>query len=297
MAVEHGKAQQGASMSATETPRKPKRFPLTLDQVAAGPLRAGTERELLRPQAPLKHAERDRRKQHVPQGVGLDGLSMRQHMVQRLVNEGIHHPGLIDAFMRIPRHWFVDTALVNQAYEDTSLPIGLGQTISKPSVIASMVTLLLTRPGLMAPDAPHPLGRCLDIGTGCGYQAALLSCLARQVVSIERLQVLHLKARTHLDQLRRDLPGWQDVRLVYGDGMLGHAPNAPYDTVIAAAGGQAIPQAWLDQLAPGGRLVAPMEDHRTGHQMLTAIDRLPDGQIQQTVAGQVLFVPLKSGVT
>ena len=282
-------------MSSGESRRTAKRFPLTLDKVSTPASRAGGG-DLLRPQAPLEQAERDRRQQHVPLGVGLDGLKMRQHMVQRLASEGIRHPGLLDAFMRIPRDWFVDTGLVNQAYEDTSLPIGLGQTISKPSVVASMVTLLLGRPGV-SPDAPQPLGRCLDIGTGCGYQAAVLSCLARQVVSIERLQGLHVKARTNLDKLRRELPGWQDVRLVYGDGMLGHAPQAPYDTIIAAAGGQAIPQAWLDQLAPGGRLVAPMQDARTGHQVLTAIDRLPDGQIQQTVAGQVLFVPLKSGVT
>lgn len=281
--------------------RPPKRFPLTLDKVSsqATPRTAGAG-EVLRPQAPLQQAELDRRRQHVPQGVGLDSLSVRQNMVQRLVQEGIHHQAVLDAFMRVPRHWFVDSALVNQAYEDTSLPIGLGQTISKPSVIASMIMLLLARPGQAAEGAStaaRPLGRCLDIGTGCGYQAAILSCLSRQVVSIERLQGLHLKARANLDRLQQELAGWQDVRLVYGDGMLGHAPQAPYDTIIAAAGGQAVPQAWLDQLAPGGRLVAPLQDPRTGHQMLTAIDRLPDGQIQQTVAGQVLFVPLKSGVT
>ena len=108
---------------------------------------------------------------------------------------------------------------------------------------------------------------------------------------------LHLKARANLDRLRAGLPGWQDVRLVYGDGMLGHPPNAPYDTIIAAAGGRAVPAAWLDQLAPGGRLVAPMEDARTGHQILTIVDRLPNGQLQQATAGQVLFVPLKSGTT
>lgn len=284
-----------AIMSSSGATRPVRRFPLTLDKVSS-PVNRGGGGELLRPQAPLEQAERDRRQQHIPKGVGLDGLKMRQHMVQRLAKEGIHHQGLLDAFMRIPRDWFVDTALVNQAYEDTSLPIGLGQTISKPSVVASMVMLLLGRPSVSS-DTQHPLGRCLDIGTGCGYQAAVLSCLARNVVSIERVQGLHLKARMHLDRLRRELPGWQDVRLVYADGMLGHPPQAPYDTIIAAAGGQAIPPAWLDQLAPGGRLVAPMQDARTGHQVLTAIDRLPDGQIQQSVAGQVLFVPLKSGVT
>lgn len=223
-------------------------------------------------------------------------------MVQRLQADGISHPEVLEAFAQVPRHLFVDTALVNQAYEDTSLPIGLGQTISKPSVVAAMIQLLCVRPGLSAfEESPtqsslKPLGNCLEIGTGCGYQAALLGHLARRVVSIERLRDLHLKARHNLDQLRTTSPSSSDVRLVYGDGMVGHAPAAPYDTIVAAAGGAAVPQAWLDQLAPGGRLVAPTADERGG-QLLVVIDRLPDGRFQQTRAGAVLFVPLKSGVT
>jgi protein-L-isoaspartate(D-aspartate) O-methyltransferase len=275
---------------------KPRRFPLRLDQVAAATPRTSPEREVLRPQAPLEHAARERRLQSTPQGLGMDSQAVQRRMVERLHADGIRHPRLLDAFGTIPRHWFVDSALVNQAYEDTSLPIGLGQTISKPSVIGSMIELLCTRPGVSA-DHPQPLGHCLDIGTGCGYQAALLSLLSRRVISIERLRDLHLKARTHLDRLRQGMPQWPDVRLVYADGMLGHAPNAPYDTIIAAAGGASVPQAWLDQLAPGGRLVAPTEDPRGGAQVLTIIDRLPDGQLQHAVAGQVLFVPLKSGTT
>lgn len=305
-------------MSDAEQPRAPKRFPLTLDKVSSSrtsmassplttsaasmassasqkPATASAPRDMLRPQAPLHQAALDRQRQHVPVGVGLDGSGMRQRMVNRLQQEGITHPGLLEAFTRIPRHWFVDTALVNQAYEDTSLPIGLGQTISKPSVIASMIMLLLSRPG-MTESTPKPLGRCLDIGTGCGYQAAILSCQAKQVVSVERLQGLHTKARAHLNRLRSELPGWPDVRLVYGDGMLGHPPQAPYDTIISAAGGDALPPAWLDQLAPGGRLVAPIQGDRAGQQQLVAIDKLADGSLQRSVAGQVLFVPLKSGV-
>src|SRR5690606_16088282 len=108
-------------------------------------------------------------------------------------------------------------------------------------------------------------------GTGCGYQAALLTVLARQVVSVERLRDLHLKARRNLDQLRQLLPQWPDARLVYGDGMLGHPPSAPYDTIIAAAGGAELPAAWLQQLAPGGRLVAPTQDGRG--QVLAVVDR------------------------
>ncbi|HET6787124.1 MAG TPA: protein-L-isoaspartate O-methyltransferase [Aquabacterium sp.] len=283
-------------MSSAPSGNKPRRFPLRLDQVAATPARPTSPRELLRPQAPLEHAARDRRQQSTPQGLGMDSRAVQRRMVERLYADGIRHQRLLEAFSAIPRHWFVDSALVNQAYEDTSLPIGLGQTISKPSVIGSMIELLCVRPGL-TPETVHPLGHCLDIGTGCGYQAALLSVLSRRVVSVERLRDLHLKARANLDRLRRDMPHWQDVRLVYGDGMLGHPPNAPYDTIIAAAGGAAVPQPWIEQLAPGGRLVAPMEDPRTGHQVLTIIDRLPNGQLQQAVAGQVLFVPLKSGTT
>ena len=294
-------------MSASQPDRKPRRFPLQLDQMAtvkssgpkpaAGP--AGGARELLRPQAHMQQAEQDRRKHSTPQGVGMDSVHVRRRMVERLVSDGIQHPDVLDAFSRVPRHLFIDTALVNQAYEDTSLPIGLGQTISKPSVVAAMLQLLCVRPGLPEPTSFKfkPLGSCLEIGTGCGYQAALLGHLSRRVVSIERLRDLHLKARTNLDTMRQHLPEWPDVRLVYGDGMIGHSPQAPYDTIIAAAGGAALPQAWLDQLAPGGRLVAPTEDGRPGSQVLTILDRLPDGSLQYSRAGAVLFVPLKSGIT
>ncbi|MFT3856300.1 MAG: protein-L-isoaspartate O-methyltransferase [Aquabacterium sp.] len=293
-------------MSQGQSDRKPRRFPLQLDQVAtvraAGPKPAGAAvnpRELLRPQAHLQQAERDRRHQSVPQGVGLDSVHVRRRMVERLMADGISHQALLEVFAKVPRHLFVDSALVNQAYEDTSLPIGLGQTISKPSVVAAMIQLLCLRPGLVVPEGARPakpLGSCLEIGTGCGYQAALLGYLSRRVVSIERLRDLHLRARSNLDAMRQHLPEWPDVRLVYGDGMIGHAPQAPYDTIIAAAGGAAVPQAWLDQLAPGGRLVAPMDDGRAG-QVLTILDRRPDGSLQHSRAGAVLFVPLKSGTT
>jgi protein-L-isoaspartate(D-aspartate) O-methyltransferase len=291
-------------MSQSPSDRKP-RFPLKLDQVAVRPVAgrapapAVAAREVLRPQAPLHQAEQDRRRHTTPGGVGLDSVHVRRRMVERLLADGIGHAGVLDAFGMVPRHLFVDTALVNQAYEDTSLPIGLGQTISKPSVVAAMIQLLCARPGLVGPgaDTPHPLGACLEIGTGCGYQAALLGQMARRVVSIERLHDLHLKARANLELVRPHLPRWPDVRLVFGDGMLGHGPSAPYDTIIAAAGGQALPEAWLDQLAPGGRLVAPTDDGRGGGQVLAIVDRLPDGSLRHSRAGAVLFVPLKSGTT
>jgi protein-L-isoaspartate(D-aspartate) O-methyltransferase len=298
-------------MSEGQSQPKSRRFPLQLDQVArktpavraSAGTPSGSPRELLRPQAPLHQAEQDRRRHAAPSGVGLDSVHVRRRMVQRLMAEGVSHTGLLEALGQVPRHLFVDTALVNQAYEDTSLPIGLGQTISKPSVVAAMIQLLCSRPGLReaptasAPMAGRPLGACLEIGTGCGYQAAVLAGLARRVVSVERLRDLHLKARSNLDGLRHHLPHWPDVRLVYGDGMLGHGPQAPYDTIIAAAGGAQLPQAWLDQLAPGGRLVAPMEDGRPGSQVLAIVDRLADGTLQHSRAGAVLFVPLKSGIT
>ena len=235
-------------------------------------------------------------------GLGMDSQAVRAAMVRKLQAQGVSHPAVLDAMNTVERHRFVDSALVNQAYEDTSLPIGLGQTISKPSVVAAMIQLLCVRPGLIQSNVPgvpgstKPLGNCLEIGTGCGYQAALLGHLARRVVSSERLRDLHHKARSNLDQLRAVVPTSPDVRLVYGDGMIGHAPSAPYDTIIAAAGGAALPQAWLDQLAPGGRLVAPTQDERGG-QVLVIVDRLADGRFQHTRAGAVLFVPLKSGTT
>ena len=285
-----------ATVSGKTPDRKASRFPLRLDQMGAARPAVSRDNLLLRPQAPLQAAERDRKAVMAPQGLGLDSVHVRMRMVERLKIDGLQNPRVLAAFARVPRHLFVDTALVNQAYEDTSLPIGLGQTISKPSVVGAMIALLCARPDLAA-DATRPLGMCLEIGTGCGYQAALLADLSRQVISIERLRDLHLKARQNLDAVRRQMPGSPDVRLVYGDGMLGHAPSAPYDTIIAAAGGRSLPQAWLDQLAPGGRLVAPMDDGRGQGQVLTVVDRHLDGRLAQTVSGAVLFVPLKSGIT
>ncbi|MGE0675172.1 MAG: protein-L-isoaspartate O-methyltransferase, partial [Methylibium sp.] len=163
-------------------------------------------------------------------------------------------------------------------------PIGLGQTISKPSVVARMIELMLA----LQPAGARP--RLLEIGSGCGYQAAVLAQLARQVVSIERLRPLYDKARENLAPLN-----FGNLRLVYGDGRIGHAPNAPYDGIIAAAGGEDIPQPWIDQLGPGGRLVAPMLDARSGGQVLVVIDRHADGNLVRSLHEAVRFVPLKSG--
>ena len=219
--------------------------------------------------------------------MGLDSADVRLRMAQRLRAAGARDERVLDAMARVPRHLFVDAALVTQAYEDTSLPIGHGQTISKPSVVARMIELLM---GGANARASRQLGRVLEVGTGCGYQAAVLAMLARQVVSVERLKPLHDKALRLLAPLRP-----ANLRLVFGDGMLGHPPNAPYDSIIAAAGGDALPAAWLDQLAVGGRLVSPMRQPGSERQVLVVVDRTEQG-CEHTVYEAVHFVPLKSGM-
>ena len=262
----------------------PPRFPLRLERLSQAA--APAARSILRPQAPLQQAAKDAARRVVPSGLGLDSAEVRRRMTRRLQAAGLHDERVLAAMAEVPRHLFVDAALVNQAYEDTSLPIGHGQTISKPSVVGRMIELLLQ--GQTA-RAAGSLGRVLEIGSGCGYQAALLARLASQVWSIERIRPLHDKARGQLQQLRETR-----VRLLHGDGMVGHVAGAPYDSIIAAAGGEALPQAWLDQLAVGGRLVAPMHDARSGGQVLVVVDRSTQGWHEQRL-GAVHFVPLKSG--
>ena len=207
-------------------------------------------------------------------------------MVQKLAAGGVTSALVLRAMGAVERPRFVDSALGNQAYEDTSLPIGLGQTISKPNVVARMCELLLGGPLVQGSGA---LGRVLEIGTGCGYQAAVLSHLAREVYTMERLRGLHDKARDNLRPFRL-----ANVHLLLGDGLLGFASGAPYAAIIVAAGGGAVPQAWCDQLAVGGRLVAPMA-LSGGQQMLLVIDKTPQG-LKQSVLEPVHFVPLKSGI-
>lgn len=217
-----------------------------------------------------------------PTGVGMESQAVRAAMVRKIQGQGVTHLGVLGALQAVERHRFVDSALVNQAYEDTSLPIGLGQTISKPGVVARMLELL-------SQGRSEKLGRVLEIGTGCGYQAALLSHLAREVYSIERLKGLHEKSRENLRWFRLS-----NLHLLFGDGMLGYPKGAPYAAIIAAAGGNDIPQAWIDQLAVGGRLVAPAVT-AAGRQNLVVVDKTPTG-IVRTELEAVLFVPLKSGV-
>lgn len=214
-----------------------------------------------------------------------DFRAVRRDMVNRLARAGIADATVLAAMQEVERHRFVDSALQGQAYKETSLPIGLGQTISKPGVVARMIELLRN-------GASGKLGRVLEVGTGCGYQAAVLSLIATEVYSLERLRGLHDRARENLRTLR--LP---NVHLLFGDGMEGYSKGAPYAGIIAAAGGSAVPAAWTDQLAVGGRLVAPVAGQTGGAsgQALIVIDKTPRG-LQQTIFEAVHFVPLKSGV-
>ncbi len=214
--------------------------------------------------------------------------AVRARMVQKLAAQGIADARVLRAMGTVERHRFVDSALVNQAYEDTSLPIGLGQTISKPNVVARMIELLLGAPALAGKPADK-LGRVLEIGTGCGYQATVLSHVAREVYSIERLRGLHERARANLRHFRL-----ATVHLLLGDGMLGYPKGAPYAGIIAAAGGDAVPEAWTEQLAVGGRIVAPTSA-ANGGQILVVIDKSARG-LERRILEAVHFVPLKSGI-
>ena len=271
-------------MSAAERPAR--KFPLQLDGLKP-PVRkpAPVSHPVLRPQQHLAHAHAEATRRTAPSGMGLDSADVRLRMAQRLRATGVRNEHVLDAIARVPRHLFVDAALVTQAYEDTSLPIGHGQTISKPSVVARMIELLM---GGATARATHRLGRVLEVGTGCGYQAAVLAVLAQQVVSVERLKQLCDKARALLAPMRP-----ANMRLVYGDGMLGHAPNAPYDSIIAAACGSEVPECWLAQLAVGGRLISPVVG-LAKRQTLVVVDRAEAGY-HRTEHEAVQFVPLKSG--
>jgi protein-L-isoaspartate(D-aspartate) O-methyltransferase len=195
---------------------------------------------------------------------------------------GVKHAKTLDAIATVPRHAFMDAGLHPQAYEDSALPIGHQQTISKPSVVARMIEVLH--------KSKQPLNKVLEIGTGCGYQAAVLSLLANEVYSIERIRPLHDLARDNLRPFRI-----KNLRLIYGDGILGLPQAAPFDSIILAAAGLGIPDALLDQLAIGGRLVAPVARNAKEQQLLL-IERVSSHRYQRTALDEVFFVPLQSGV-
>lgn len=249
------------------------------------PSKGGAE-QVVAPVRPVPSKVTRSKQVQAPVALGMDSAAVRERMVRKLAEQGVEDELVLKAMGAVERHLFVDSALVNQAYEDTSLPIGLGQTISKPNVVARMMALLRQGRNLMIDGK---LGRVLEIGTGCGYQAAVLARVAKEVYSIERLRGLHERARENLRPLRI-----ANVRLLLGDGMLGYAAGAPYAGIIAAAGGEAVPQAWIDQLAVGGRIVAPLVTQQ-GQQALLVLDKTAQG-VQQQWLEAVHFVPLKSGV-
>ena len=202
----------------------------------------------------------------------------RTRMVERLREKGIRSEAVLAAMAAVPRHVFVEEALASRAYEDTALPLGMGQTISQPYIVARMIELLLNgRPGI---------GKTLEIGAGCGYQAAVLAQLSKEVYAVERIGPLLEKAKANMRTLQQF-----NVRLKHADGMLGLPEAGPFDSIIVAAAGLNIPPALLAQLAPGGRLVLPVGG---SEQYLSLIERSPQGYTE-TRLDAVRFVPLLSG--
>lgn len=221
-----------------------------------------------------------------PPGAGLAYDRARQRMVDALRAAGIRDEGVLAAMNRVPRHAFIDPGFASRAYEDVALPIGHGQTISKPSTVARMIELLVAS----LPEAQRRQARVLEVGTGCGYQAAVLAALFGDVVSIERVRGLHEAARANLRAMR--VP---NLRLVFGDGRLGAPTAAPFDAVIVAAAGDAIPDDLLTQMRVPARLLAPIETE--GRQALHLVERSGRDLWQLTILDSVRFVPLRAGTT
>lgn len=211
-------------------------------------------------------------------GIGMTSQRTRARMIDRLREQGIRNEAVLAAMAAVPRHVFVEEALASRAYEDTALPLGMGQTISQPYIVARMIEMLLNgRPGL---------GKTLEIGAGCGYQAAVLAQLTREVYAVERIQPLIEKAKAHMRTLQQF-----NVRLKHADGQMGLPEAAPFDSIIVAAAASRVPPALLQQLAEGGRLILPVG---AGEQYLLFIERTPQG-FSETRLDAVRFVPLLSG--
>ena len=213
-------------------------------------------------------------------GIGMTSARTRERLIQRLVEQGIRDPRVLDRIRNVPRHLFVDEALSSRAYEDTALPIGHGQTISQPYVVARM-TEAVTIGGV--PD------KVLEIGTGCGYQTAVLAPLVGKLYSIERIEALLDRARENLKEL-----GIRNVRFKHGDGNEGWPSQAPFDAILVAAAPHAVPQKLLDQLGEGGRLVAPIGPE--GRQELLRLTKRGDQYLRERL-GLVSFVPLLGGLS
>lgn len=212
-------------------------------------------------------------------GIGMTSQRTRARMIDRLREQGVKNEAVLRAMAAVPRHVFIEEALASRAYEDTALPLGLGQTISQPYVVARMIELLL--------NGRSGLGKTLEIGAGCGYQAAVLAQLTNEVYAVERLAPLLEKAKANMRTLQQF-----NVRLKHADGLLGLPEAAPFDSIIVAAAGSQIPPALLAQLREGGRLVLPVG---AAEQYLRLIERTPQGFVE-TRLDAVRFVPLLPGV-
>lgn len=216
---------------------------------------------------------------HTLAGIGMTSQRTRSRMIERLREKGVRNDAVLAAMAAVPRHVFVEEALAHRAYEDTALPLGLGQTISQPYIVARMIEVLLAgRAGL---------GRTLEVGAGCGYQATVLAQLTDEVYAIERLEPLIARAKLNLRQVQEFR-----VRLKHGDGQLGLPEAAPFDTIILAAAAQRVPPALLQQLALGGRMMLPLG---SSEQVLCLIERRPEGFVESRLDA-VRFVPLLSGI-
>jgi protein-L-isoaspartate(D-aspartate) O-methyltransferase len=215
-------------------------------------------------------------------GIGMTSARTRGRMLDRLREQGIQDEMVLAAMGAVPRHLFVDQALESRAYEDVALPIGFGQTISSPYVVARMCEL-----ARMRASGPRELRRVLEIGLGCGYQAAVLARIAHEVVSLERIAALVGRTRPRLRELRIN-----NVKPKHGDGMNGLRELAPFDAIVIAAAFAEVPDALKQQLADGGRLVMPLGAHE---QTLCVIERDGDGFHEQQLEA-VRFVPLLPGV-
>ena len=212
-------------------------------------------------------------------GVGLTSLRARRRLLRYLRGAGISNEQVLEAMLNTPRHLFIDQALSSRAYDNNALPIGFGQTISQPYVVALMTETLL---------AAGPPGKVLEIGTGSGYQTAVLAALVEQVYSVERLKRLLDQARDRLRQL-----GLTNLRLKHGDGHEGWARYAPYDAILVTAAAEQLPPLLLEQLAIGGRLIAPIGPSQA--QYLVVVERT-GSSYEQRVLCPVSFVPLLGGM-
>jgi protein-L-isoaspartate(D-aspartate) O-methyltransferase len=213
-------------------------------------------------------------------GIGMTSLRTRDRLVQRLREQGITSLTVLDRIRNVPRHIFVDEALGSRAYEDTALPIGFGQTISQPYIVARMTEALLEG-GL--------LERVLEVGTGCGYQTAVLSPLVLKLYTIERIEPLITRAKQRLKEL-----GIRNVRFRHGDGTAGWKAHAPFDGILVAAAPLTVPEGLLKQLKVGGRLIVPVGPE--GEQELLRFTRR-EQRVDREVLGPVAFVPLLGGTT